>query len=175
MASTVFPVLQTQTLKGWAPQLATHTVTKIFPALRLLLAIAWRPCAPRTSPSLSPGSSIWGNGGRVDWHSPRPCCITGLPSLWELKLQTLKFHVWPCPVWLDLPVGELPWALGAASGQNRIGETVCCCFAGPGQSPGLSARLDGSLQEHSSLMSSPCVFGRHPWLASVPMPGWGPV
>lgn len=112
LASPVFPVLQTPTLNGWGMQLETQNVSKIFPALLQLTLLGnslEALCSQDTSsfflwqlPRLQ-YLRVERNG-----HSPRPCCLTGLPSLRELRLQRLQARAQPLPVQLEEQVGELP-------------------------------------------------------------------
>ncbi|XP_007948657.1 toll-like receptor 12 [Orycteropus afer afer] len=108
----VFPVLQTLTLKGWGLQLEVQNVSKIFPVLHQLSLLGnslEALCSQGTSSfflwQLPRLKQLWVRGSG---HSLRPCCITGLPSLQELKLQGLQSRAQPRPVRLEELVGELP-------------------------------------------------------------------
>ncbi|EHB04579.1 Toll-like receptor 12 [Heterocephalus glaber] len=108
----VFPVLQTPTLKGWGLQLETQNIFKIFPALHQLFLIGSSLeafCFQNTSTfSLWLLPRLQSLRVQGDRHSPRPCYITGLPSLQELKLEALKSKSQPHLVRLEELVGELP-------------------------------------------------------------------
>ncbi|KAM6174090.1 toll-like receptor 12 [Erethizon dorsatum] len=108
----VFPVLQTLTLEGWGLQLGTQNIFKIFPSLRQLFLLGSSLealCSQNTSSFfLWQLPRLQSLRVRGDGHNPRPCCITGLPSLQELKLEALKFRSQPRPVRLEELVGELP-------------------------------------------------------------------
>ncbi|XP_058408044.1 toll-like receptor 12 [Diceros bicornis minor] len=162
LASNVFPVLQTLTLKGWGLQLGTQNVSEIFPAL-LQLSLLGNSlealCSQDTSsfflwqlPRLQ-YLRVWG-----DRHSPRPCCITGLPSLRELKLQALQSRAQPRPVRLEELVGELPRLEVLHLAQTGLETLSAAAFQGLGSLQVLvldwetGLVLDGSLQEHSPQM-----------------------
>ncbi|XP_016075250.1 PREDICTED: toll-like receptor 12 [Miniopterus natalensis] len=162
LASPLFPVLQTLTLNGWGLQLETQNVTKIFPALHQLSLLGnslEALCSQDTSsfflwqlPRLQ-YLRVEGDG-----RSPRPCCITGLPNLQELKLQKLQSRARPRPVRLEELVGELPRLQVLHLVQTGLETLSAVAFQGLGslqilmldREAGLV--LDGSLQDHSPQM-----------------------
>lgn len=86
LASNIFPVLSDLDSNRRGLQLGAWMVTKVFFAhcQLSLLGDSFRPSGPRTPPVIFSGSSP---RVREDGHSPRPCCISGLASLQEQKLQ----------------------------------------------------------------------------------------
>ncbi|KAM8791297.1 LOW QUALITY PROTEIN: toll-like receptor 12 [Rhynchonycteris naso] len=163
LASPVFPVLQNLTLNGWGLQLETPNVTKIFPALRQLslldnsLEALCSQDTPNLFHCLHPMLQylrVEGNG-----HNPRPCCITGLPSLQELQVGRLQPPARPrqLPMLLEELVGELPrlQVLRLATGLETLSAAA---FQGLGHLQVLvldwetSLVLDGGLQAHSAQM-----------------------
>ncbi|XP_045715276.1 toll-like receptor 12 [Phyllostomus hastatus] len=162
LASPIFPVLQTLTLNGWGLQLETQNITKIFPALRQLFLRGnslEALCSQDTSsfflwqlPRLQ-YLRVQGDG-----HSPRPCCITGLPNLQELELQRLQSRARPHSVRLEELVGELPRLQVLRLTQTGLETLSATAFQGLGSLQVLvldreaGIVLDGSLQEHSPQM-----------------------
>ncbi|KAM7099798.1 LOW QUALITY PROTEIN: toll-like receptor 12 [Molossus nigricans] len=160
LASPVIPVLQTLTLNGMQPE--TQNVSKIFPALLQLILLGNSSealCSQDTSsfflwqlPRLQ-YLRVEGNG-----HSSRPCCITGLPSLLELKLQRLQSRAQPRPVQLQELVGELPRLQVLQLVKTGLEALSAVAFQGLGSLQVLvlgwetGLVLDGSLQEHSPQM-----------------------
>ncbi|XP_004449803.2 toll-like receptor 12 [Dasypus novemcinctus] len=168
LAPNVFPVLQTLTLNGWGLQLEAQNVSEVFPALRQLSLLGnslEALCSQGTSrfflwqlPRLEQ-LSVMGDG-----HSPGPCCITGLPSLRELKLQHLKSRGRPRPVWLKELVGELPRLELLQLYDTGLETLSAAAFQGLGSLQVLvldwenSLVLDSSLQEHSPQMPQYMYF-----------------
>ncbi|XP_037356956.1 toll-like receptor 12 [Talpa occidentalis] len=162
LAPSVFPSLQSLTLKGWGLQLGTQNITKIFPAL-LHLSLSGNSLAALCSQGTS-SFFLWQLPrlqylrARGDGHNPRPCCITGLPSLRELKLQGLQPRAPPRPVRLEELVGELPRLEVLHLFQTGVETLSATVFQGLGslqilvldEEKGLV--LDGSLQEQSPQM-----------------------
>nr|KAF6445383.1 hypothetical protein HJG59_018204 [Molossus molossus] len=145
---------------GMQPE--TQNVSKIFPALLQLILLGNSSealCSQDTSSFF-----LWlprfqylrveGNG-----HSSRPCCITGLPSLLELKLQRLQSRAQPRPVQLEELVGELPRLQVLQLVKTGLEALSAVAFQGLGSLQVLvldwetGLVLDGSLQEHSPQMS----------------------
>ncbi|XP_062961803.1 toll-like receptor 12 [Cynocephalus volans] len=157
-----FPLLQTLTLKGWGLQLEAGNISEIFPALgqlSLLGSSLEALCSQDTSsfflwqlPRLR-SLSVSGDG-----HSPRPCCITGLPSLRELNLKALQSRARPRPVRLEELVGELPSLEVLHLSQTGLETLSAAAFQGLGNLQVLvldwekGLVLDDSLQEHSPQM-----------------------
>nr|WKA14348.1 toll-like receptor 12 [Equus quagga cuninghamei] len=162
LASNIFPVLQTLTLKGWGLQLKTQNVTEIFPALRQLSLLGNSLEALCSQDNSS--YFLWQLPGlqylRVqgDGHSSRPCCITGLPSLRELKLQAVQSRARPRLVRLEELVGELPSLEVLYLAQTGLETLSAAAFQGLGSLQVLvldwetGLVLDSSLQEHSPQM-----------------------
>ncbi|XP_008827465.1 toll-like receptor 12 [Nannospalax galili] len=108
----VFPALQTLTIKGRGLQLGVPNVSEVFPALHQLSLFGSSLevfCFQGTYnlffwqfPKLQ---SLWVRDSR---SNPRPCYITGLPSLRKLKLESLQSTTQPRSVQLEELVGELP-------------------------------------------------------------------
>ncbi|KAL0604879.1 Toll-like receptor 12 [Plecturocebus cupreus] len=150
------------TLKGWGLQLETQNFSTIFPALHqlsLLGSSLEALCSQDTSsfflwqlPRLK-SLKVWGNG-----HSSRPCCITGLPSLQELKLQPLQSQACPCPLRLERLVGELPRLEVLQLSQTGLETLSAAALQGLGSLQVLvldrekGLMLGDSLQEHSRWM-----------------------
>ncbi|XP_008155195.2 toll-like receptor 12 [Eptesicus fuscus] len=162
LASPVFPALQTLTLNGWGLQLGTQNVTKIFPALRQLSLFGSSLdglCSHDT-----PSFFLWQLPRlqylRVqgDGHGPKPCCVTGLPSLQELKLQRLRSRAQPRRLQLEELVGELPSLQVLHVSDTGLETLSAVTFRGLGSLQVLvldweeGLVLDGSLQQHSPQM-----------------------
>ncbi|KAM5248646.1 LOW QUALITY PROTEIN: toll-like receptor 12 [Ctenodactylus gundi] len=178
----VFPVLQTLTLKGWGLKLGTQNISKIFPALQQLFLLGSSLealCSQGTSsfflwnlPRLRSLTVMDGDG-----RNSRPCCITGLSSLQELKLQAVQSRTQSRPVQLQELVGELP-RLQVLQLVHRGLETLSAtAFQGLGNLQVLvldwekGLVLDDSLQEHSLWV--PCsVYILFSFLACQCANGW---
>ncbi|KAM4805524.1 toll-like receptor 12 [Urocitellus parryii] len=158
----VFPILETLTLDGWGLHLKTQNISEIFPALRQLTLLGSSLealCSQDTSSFF-----LWQLPGlqslkvRGDGHSPRPCCITGLPNLLELKLDALKYRARPRPVQLQELVGELPRLRVLQLARTGLETLSAAAFQGLGSLQVLvldwekGLVLDGSLQERSPQM-----------------------
>ncbi|XP_003415338.1 toll-like receptor 12 [Loxodonta africana] len=168
LVTDVLPVLQTLTLKGWGLQLGVQNISKIFPALHQLSLLGnslEALCSQDTSHFF-----LWQLPGlkqlnvKGDGHNLRPCCITGLPSLRELKLQLLQSRARPRPVRLEELVGELPMLEVLQLEHTGLETLSAAAFQGLrslqilvlGWENGLV--LDGSLQEHSPQMPQYMYF-----------------
>ncbi|KAM9688307.1 toll-like receptor 12 [Trichechus inunguis] len=168
LVTNVFPVLQTLTLKGWGLQLGVQNVSKIFPALHQL-SLSGNSLEALCSQDTS-RFFLWQLPGlkqlqvRGDGHSLRPCCITGLPSLWELKLHNLQSRARPRPLRLEELVGQLPMLQVLQLEQTGLETLSAAAFQGLcnlqilvlGWEKGLV--LDASLQEHSPQMPQYMYF-----------------
>ncbi|XP_075384249.1 toll-like receptor 12 [Tenrec ecaudatus] len=158
----IFPALQRLTLEHWGLQLAVQNVSKIFPALRQLSLLGdslETLCSQDTFSFF-----LWQHPGlqqltvRRNVRRPRPCCITGLPSLQELILQNLQS--WPRlrPVRLEELVGELPMLETLQLSHTGLETLSAAGFQGLRRLQVLvldwdnGLVLDGSLQEHSPQM-----------------------
>lgn len=112
LSPNVFPFLETLTIKGRGLKLEVQNASEVFPTLQhlsLLQNSLETFCSQDTSniflwqlPKLQ-SLKIWGAGS-----NSRPCLITGLPSLQELKLESLQSVAQPRSVQLEELVGELP-------------------------------------------------------------------
>ncbi|CAH6790896.1 toll-like receptor 12 [Phodopus roborovskii] len=112
LSPNVFPSLETLTIKGRGLKLEVQNASEVFPALQqlsLLQNSLEAFCSQDTSniflwqlPKLQT-LKIWGAGS-----NSRPCLITGLPSLQELKLEALQSIIQPRSVHLEELLGELP-------------------------------------------------------------------
>ncbi|XP_015340787.1 toll-like receptor 12 isoform X2 [Marmota marmota marmota] len=152
----------TLTLDGWGLHLETQNISEIFPALRQLTLLGSSLealCSQDTS-----NFFLWQLPGlqslkvRGDGHSPRPCCITGLPNLQELKLDALKYRARPRPVQLQELVGELPRLRVLQLARTGLETLSAAAFQGLGSLQVLvldwekGLVLDGGLQERSPQM-----------------------
>nr|AMN88583.1 TLR12 [Tupaia chinensis] len=162
LSPNVFPVLQTLTLDGWGLQLETWNISKTFPALHqlsLLGSSLKALCSQDTSSvflwHLPRLRSLRVQGDR---HSPRPCRITGLPSLQELTLHSLQSCSRPRPVRLEELVGELPKLEVLQLVQTGLETLSAAAFQGLGSLQVLvldgeeGLVLDDSLQDQSPHM-----------------------
>uniref|UniRef100_A0A8C9AAE0 TIR domain-containing protein n=1 Tax=Prolemur simus TaxID=1328070 RepID=A0A8C9AAE0_PROSS len=162
LSPNVLPFLQTLTLKGWGLQLETQNVSKVFPVLHelsLLGSSLEALCSQGTSSfflwQLPRLKSLRVQG---DGHSPRPCRITGLPDLLELKLQELQSRARPRPVQLEELVGELPRLRVLLLRQTGLETLSAAAFQGLSNLQVLvldrekGLVLDDSLQDHSPRM-----------------------
>ncbi|XP_006886635.1 PREDICTED: toll-like receptor 12-like [Elephantulus edwardii] len=162
LVPTVLPVLQTLTLKGWSLQLEAQNVSKNFPALSQLslLGINLEALCSKDASSFFLWQlpelkqlSILG-----DRRSLRPCRITGLLNLRELKLQRLQSPFRPRPVRLEELVGELPRLEVLQLVDTGVETLSVVAFLGLGSLQVLVLDyekvlvLDSSLQEHSPQM-----------------------
>ncbi|XP_051027728.1 toll-like receptor 12 [Acomys russatus] len=112
LSPTVFPFLATLTVEGRGLKLDILNASEVFPALQQLSVLQNSLdafCSQDTSniflwqlPKLQ-SLKIWGAGS-----NSRPCLITGLPSLRELRLESLQSTSQPRSVGLEELVGELP-------------------------------------------------------------------
>lgn len=112
LSPNVFPFLATLTIQGRGLKLDILNASEVFPALRQLSLLRNSLdtfCSQDTSnvflwqlPRLQ-SLNVWGAGS-----NSRPCLITGLPSLRELKLESLQSTSQPRLVELEELVGELP-------------------------------------------------------------------
>lgn len=162
LASPVFPALQNLTLNGWGLQLGTQKVPKIFPALRQLSLFG--SSLEGLCSSDTPSVFLWQLPRlqylrvRGDGRGPRPCCITGLPSLQELTLQRLLSRAQPRRVQLEELVGDLPRLQVLHVARTGLETLSAVAFQGLGSLQVLvldweaGLVLDGSLQEHSPQM-----------------------
>lgn len=108
----IFPFLETLTIKGRGLKLKVQNASEVFPALQKLSLLQNSLdafCSQGTSsiflwqlPKLQ-SLKVWGAGS-----NSRPCLITGLPSLQELKLESLQSITQPRSVQLEELVGDLP-------------------------------------------------------------------
>ncbi|XP_037673733.1 toll-like receptor 12 [Choloepus didactylus] len=167
LAPNVFPVLQTLTLNGWGLWLEAQSVSKIFPALRHLSLLGnslEALCSQDTSSFLWQLPGLKQLSVRGDGHSPRPCCITGLPSLQELQLQGLQSRDRPRPVLLEELVRELPKLEVLQLSRTGLETLSATAFQGLGSLQVLvldwerGLVLDSSLQEHSPQMPQYMYF-----------------
>nr|XP_002720710.1 toll-like receptor 12 isoform X1 [Oryctolagus cuniculus] len=194
LASNVFPVLQTMTLKDWGLQLGPQNISKILPALRQLFLIGRSLealCSQDDSsfflwqlPTLQ-SLKVQALG-----HISRPCRITGLPSLQELKLESLKSRAQPRPLQLAELVGELPRLEVLQLYHTGLQTLSAAAFRGLGSLQVLvlmeedNLVLDDSLQDHSPRMpqymyilssSLACLCANAwvaPWLERSPRTYW---
>ncbi|XP_034359846.1 toll-like receptor 12 [Arvicanthis niloticus] len=112
LSPTIFPFLETLTIKGRGLKLGVQNASEVFPALQKLSLLQNSLdafCSQGTSsiflwqlPKLQ-SLKVWGAGS-----NSRPCLITGLPSLQELKLESLQSITQPRSVQLEELVGDLP-------------------------------------------------------------------
>ncbi|XP_006862425.1 PREDICTED: toll-like receptor 12-like [Chrysochloris asiatica] len=168
LVPNVFPTLQTLTLKGWGLQLGFQNVSEIFPALYQLSLLGNRLddlCSQDTSSFFLwklPGLKqlrVRGNG-----HSLRPCRITGLPNLQELKLEDLQSRTRPRPVKFEELVGKLPRLEVLKLFRTGLETLSAAAFQGLGSLQVLvldwenGLVLDSSLQEHSPQMPQYIYF-----------------
>lgn len=114
LSPRIFPYLETLTIngRGLKLKLGSQNASEVFPALQKLSLLdnsldAF--CSQGTSnlflwqlPKLQ-SLRVWGAGS-----SSRPCLITGLPSLRELKMASLQSITQPRSVQLEELVGDLP-------------------------------------------------------------------
>lgn len=151
----VFPILQTLTLDGWGLHLETQNISEIFPALRQLTLLGSQDTSNFFLWQLPRLQYLMVRG---DGHSPRPCCITGLPSLQELKLEALEYRARPSPVQLQELVGELPGLQVLRLARTGLEALTAAAFQGLGSLQVLvldwekGLVQDGSLQECSPQM-----------------------
>ncbi|XP_005079681.1 toll-like receptor 12 [Mesocricetus auratus] len=112
LSPNVFPFLETLTIKGKGLKLEGQNASEVFPALQQLslLQNSLEAFCSRDNSNTFPWQlpklqtlKIWGAGSNF-----RPCLITGLPSLQELKLEALQSTIQPRSVQLEELVGELP-------------------------------------------------------------------
>uniref|UniRef100_A0A8D2CK41 TIR domain-containing protein n=1 Tax=Sciurus vulgaris TaxID=55149 RepID=A0A8D2CK41_SCIVU len=159
---SVFPILQNLTLDGWGLQLGTQNISEIFPALRQLTLLGSSLEALCSQDSFN--FFLWqlprlqSLKVRGDGHSPRPCCITGLPSLQELRLEILEYRARPRPVQLKELVGELPRLQVLRLARTGLETLSAAAFQGLGSLQVLvldwekGLVLDDSVREHSPQM-----------------------
>lgn len=114
LSPAIFPSLETLTISGGGLKLklGSQNASGVFPALQKLSLLKNSLdafCSQGTSnlflwqlPKLQ-SLRVWGAG-----NSSRPCLITGLPSLRELKLASLQSITQPRSVQLEELVGDLP-------------------------------------------------------------------
>ncbi|XP_052033385.1 toll-like receptor 12 [Apodemus sylvaticus] len=112
LSPNIFPFLETLTIKGRGLNLGVQNASEVFPALQKLFLLQNSLdafCSQGTSnvflwllPKLQ-SLKVWGAGS-----NSRPCLITGLPSLQELKLESLQSTSQPRSVQLEELVGDLP-------------------------------------------------------------------
>ncbi|MBZ3889926.1 Toll-like receptor 12 [Sciurus carolinensis] len=159
---SVFPILQNLTLDGWGLQLGTQNISEIFPALRQLTLLGSSLEALCSQDSFN--FFLWqlprlqSLKVRGDGHSPRPCCITGLPSLQELRLEILEYRARPRPVQLKELVGKLPRLQVLRLARTGLETLSAAAFQGLGSLQVLvldwenGLVLDDSVREHSPRM-----------------------
>ncbi|XP_021055183.1 toll-like receptor 12 [Mus pahari] len=114
LSPRIFPSLETLTIngRGLKLKLGSQNASDVFPALQKLFLLnnsLEAFCSQGTSnlflwqlPKLQ-SLRVWGAGS-----SSRPCLITGLPRLQELKLESLQSITQPRSVQLEELVGDLP-------------------------------------------------------------------
>lgn len=112
LSPNIFPFLENLTIHGRGLKLGVQNASGVFPALQKLFLLQNSLdafCSQDTSniflwqlPKLQ-SLKVWGAGS-----SSRPCLITGLPSLRELKLESLQSITQPRSVQLEELVGDLP-------------------------------------------------------------------
>ncbi|XP_004705362.1 toll-like receptor 12 [Echinops telfairi] len=164
----IFPALQKLTLKHWGLQLAVQNVSKIFPALLQLSLLG--DSLEALCPQDASRFFLWQHPGLQQLtvtgirRSPRPCCITGLPSLQELILQNLQAWAPPRPVRLEELVGELPRLEVLQLSHTGLETLSAAGFQGLRRLQVLvldwedGLVLDSSLQEHSPQMPQYMYF-----------------
>ncbi|XP_036302090.1 toll-like receptor 12 [Pipistrellus kuhlii] len=162
LASPAFPALQKLTLNGWGLQLGTQNVTRIFPALRQLslFGSSLEGLCSHDTPSFFLWQLPRLQYLRVqgDGRGPKPCCITGLPNLQELKLQRLQSREQPRRLQLEELVGELPRLQVLYVAQTGLETLSAVAFRGLGSLQVLvlvwenGLVLDGGLQQLSPQM-----------------------
>ncbi|XP_027255149.1 toll-like receptor 12 [Cricetulus griseus] len=112
LSPRVFPFLENLTIVGQGLRLEVQNASGVFPALQQLslLQNSLEAFCSQDNPNIFPWQlpklqtlKIWGAGSNF-----RPCLITGLPSLQELKLEALQSIIQPRSVQLEELVGELP-------------------------------------------------------------------
>lgn len=112
LSPNIFPFLETLTINGRGLKLGVQNASEVFPALQHLFLLQNSLdafCSQDASsiflwqlPKLQ-SLKVWGAGS-----NSRPCLITGLPSLQELKLESLQSITQPRSVQLEELVGDLP-------------------------------------------------------------------